>query len=158
MVALSVDETVVTARRTARGEQGRLSIGVVPSAQFHPFVPSVIRAFREAFPLVSVTLEEAQSDELIQLITGEQIDAAFIRCPPADKAGLLLNRLMDEELVAAIPSGHPLTRDKADSDSACASAQVIGRRTIHNPRSARQTCALCRLAAALAAGLRLTPR
>jgi DNA-binding transcriptional LysR family regulator len=33
---------------------------VVPSAQFHPFVPSVIRAFREAFPLVSVTLEEAR--------------------------------------------------------------------------------------------------
>jgi len=113
----SVDEAVVSARRAARGEQGRLSIGVVPSVQFHPFVPSVIRAFREAFPLVSVTLEEAQSDALIQLITGEQIDAAFIRSPPADNAGLLLNRLMDEELVAAIPSGHPLARGKADCDS-----------------------------------------
>src|SRR5262249_5026627 len=85
---------------------------------FHPFVPSVIRAFREAFPLVSVTLEEAQSDTLIQLLAGEQIDAAFIRSPPAHKAGLLLNRLMDEELIAAIPSGHPFTRGKADSDSA----------------------------------------
>jgi DNA-binding transcriptional LysR family regulator len=114
----SVDEAVIMARRTARGEQGRISIGVVPSAQFHPFVPSVIRAFREAFPLVSVTLEEAQSDALIQMVTGEQIDAAFIRSPPTDKAGLLLNHLMDEELVAAIPSGHPLTRDKADSDTA----------------------------------------
>lgn len=114
----NVDEAVVTARRTARGEQGRICIGVVPSAQFHPFVPSVIRAFREAFPLMSVTLEEAQSDALIQLIKGEQTDAAFIRSPPADTAGLLLNRLMDEELVAAIPSGHPLARGKADSDGA----------------------------------------
>jgi DNA-binding transcriptional LysR family regulator len=114
----NIDEAVITARRTARGEQGRISIGVVPSAQFHPFVPPVIRAVREAFPLVSVTLEEAQSDPLIQLISGEQIDAAFIRSPPADKAGLLLNQLMDEELVAAIPIGHPLARGRAGSDSA----------------------------------------
>lgn len=118
MALANVDEAVVTARRTARGEQGRISIGVVPSAQFHPFVPSVIRAFREAFPLLSVTLEEAQGDVLIQLIRGEQIDAAFVRSPPTDTVALLLNRLMDEELVAAIPSGHPLARGKADSDGA----------------------------------------
>ena len=114
----NVNEAVVTARRTARGEQGRICVGVVPSAHFHPFVPSVIRAFRGAFPLVSVTLEEAQSDLLIEQLEGERIDAAFIRSPPADPAGLLLNRLLDEELVAAIPKGHPLGRRKAGRNGA----------------------------------------
>jgi DNA-binding transcriptional LysR family regulator len=114
----NIDEAVVVARRTARGEQGRLSIGVVPSAHFHPFVPSVFRAFRDAFPLISVTLEEAQSDALIQLIKGQQTDAAFIRSPPSDMTGLLLDRLMDEELVAAMPSGHRLARGKGDRDRA----------------------------------------
>src|SRR5689334_3233572 len=99
----NVDEAVVTARRTARGELGRICIGVVPSAAFHPLVPSVIHSFRKAFPLVSMTLDEAQSDALIQQIKGERIDAAFIRSPPADATGLFLHRLLDEELVAAIP-------------------------------------------------------
>lgn len=112
----NVDEAVVTARRTARGEQGRISIGVAPSASFHPLVPSVIRAFREAFPLVSMTLDESQSDALIREIKGERIDAAFIRSPPAETTDLLLHRLLDEELVAAIPRGHPLARGKADRD------------------------------------------
>jgi DNA-binding transcriptional LysR family regulator len=38
-------------RGAARGEQGRLCIGVMPTAPFHPFVPFVIRAFRLPFRL-----------------------------------------------------------------------------------------------------------
>jgi DNA-binding transcriptional LysR family regulator len=37
-------------RSAARGEQGRLCVGVMPTAPFHPFVPFVIRAFRAALP------------------------------------------------------------------------------------------------------------
>jgi DNA-binding transcriptional LysR family regulator len=104
----NVDQAIVTARRTARGEEGRISIGVVHTAQFHPFVPPVIRAFRESLPLVSLTLEEALSDALIQRLRDEQTDVAFIRSLPADSEGLIFNRLLDEELVVAMPTGHPL--------------------------------------------------
>src|SRR5215467_4075804 len=55
------DHTFETTRRTARGEQGRICVGVTPSCPFHPFVPRVVRAFREAYPLVSLTLEEYPS-------------------------------------------------------------------------------------------------
>jgi DNA-binding transcriptional LysR family regulator len=65
-----------------------------------------------------VTLEEALSGALVQYLRSERIDAAFIRSPPADTEGLLLNRLLDEELVVAIPSGHPLAAGKAGRDSA----------------------------------------
>src|SRR6266545_1883517 len=53
-----LDHTFETTRRTARGEQGRISLGYTNSSLFHPLVPRVIREFRTAFPRVSVTLTE----------------------------------------------------------------------------------------------------
>ena len=51
-----IDHAFVTTRRTARGEQGRISVGFTSSAPFHPFVPRIIRTYRETFPLVTLTL------------------------------------------------------------------------------------------------------
>src|SRR5438034_756672 len=53
-----VEHAASAARRTARGEAGRIGLGFTSSALFHPFVPRVIRAFREAYPLVALSLEE----------------------------------------------------------------------------------------------------
>src|ERR1700704_6658044 len=55
-VLAQLDRTLETTRRTARGEQGRISVGYTSAAAFHPLVAGVIRKFRAAFPLVSVTL------------------------------------------------------------------------------------------------------
>jgi len=48
-----LDRAFETTRRAARGEQGRLCIGVTSTAPFHPLVPRAIRAFREACPMVA---------------------------------------------------------------------------------------------------------
>ena len=117
-ILANVDQAVVMVKRTARGEQGRISVGLAHTAPFHPFVPPVIRAYRETFPLVSLTLDESGSDLLIQSLRDERIDAAFIRSPPADSEGLLISRLSEEEVVAALPSGHPLAVDKGKRDTA----------------------------------------
>ena len=55
-----------TSRRTARGEQGRICIGITPTSPFHPFLPRVIRAFRDTYPQVSVRLEEQLGSELLE--------------------------------------------------------------------------------------------
>src|SRR5262245_23855764 len=78
------EHAIETTRRTARGEQGRISVGVTPTSPFHPFVPRVIRAFRQAYPLVSLALVECFSNELVGHLRSERIDAAFIRTPPTD--------------------------------------------------------------------------
>jgi DNA-binding transcriptional LysR family regulator len=103
-----VDRAFATTRRTARGEQGRVVVGFTSSAPFHPFVPRVIRAFREMSPLVSLVLEESGSSELVQGLHNEDIDAAFIRSPMADVVGLVVRPLLEEEMVVALPAGHPL--------------------------------------------------
>ena len=56
-----LDHALLLTRRTARGEQGRLSVGIAPTAPFHPFVPQVIRAFREERPIPNKTLSYCRS-------------------------------------------------------------------------------------------------
>src|SRR5690349_4075043 len=115
-----LDHACAATRRTARGEEGRVVVGFTSSAPFHPFVPRVIRAFREMFPLVSLVLEESGSSELVQGLNNEEIDAAFIRSPVADVVGLTVRPLLQEKMVVALPKGHALassTRKKKSAQS-----------------------------------------
>jgi DNA-binding transcriptional LysR family regulator len=107
-----IDHAFATTKRTARGEQGQVAVGFTSSAPFHPFVPRVIRAYREAFPRVSLTLEEGGTTELIDDLRHERIDAAFIRTAIANQEGLVVGTLLREAMVLAVPSGHILARRK----------------------------------------------
>lgn len=109
-----VDRAFASTRRTARGEEGRVVVGFTSSAPFHPFVPRVIRMFREASPHVSLVLEESGSSDLVQGLHNEIIDAAFIRSPVADVVGLLVQPLLDEKMLVALPTGHPLATQLTD--------------------------------------------
>src|ERR1051325_3160237 len=60
-----VEHAVAAARRAASGEGGRVGLGFTSSASFHPLVPRVIRGYREAHPLVTLTLEESGTGELV---------------------------------------------------------------------------------------------
>ena len=104
------DHTFETTRRTARGEQGRISVGVTPTSPFHPFVPRVVRAFRESYPQVFLRLEERLGHELVEQLRNEHIDVAFIRTPVADPEGLVVHSLIEEPILVALPSGHALAR------------------------------------------------
>lgn len=107
------EHTFEATRRTARGEQGRLCVGVTPTGPFHPFVPRVIRAFRWAYPLVSLTLEECLSPELLKRLRNDQMDAAFLRTPMAEPEDLVINSLLEESMVVALPGAHALAQNDA---------------------------------------------
>ncbi|MBW7969057.1 LysR family transcriptional regulator [Bradyrhizobium sp. BR 10289] len=96
-------------RSAARGEQGRLCVGIVPTTPFHPFVPSIIRAFRTAYPLVSLTLDECLGQEALQRLSDGQMDVAFLRAP-VESQKLVVNPLLVEPMVVALPSDHALAR------------------------------------------------
>jgi DNA-binding transcriptional LysR family regulator len=103
-----VEHAAAAARRAGRGEAGRIGLGFTSSASFHPFVPRIIREFREASPLVALTLEEAGTGELVDGLRAERIDAAFVRSPIGAAAELAVHSVLKEEMVAALPAGHPL--------------------------------------------------
>ena len=104
-----VEHAGAAARRVARGEAGRIGIGFTSSASFHPFVPRAIRAFRDAQPLVALALEEGGTAELVELLCAEKLDAAFVRSSVGQAAGLEVAPVLEEEMVAAFPAGHPLS-------------------------------------------------
>jgi DNA-binding transcriptional LysR family regulator len=112
-----IDHAFATTRRTARGEQGRIAVGFTSSAPFHPFVPRVIRAFRDSFPLIALTLEESGTTELIEDLRHERVDAAFIRTPVTDPLGLMVNPLLEEAMLVALPAAHPLAAGDADGSA-----------------------------------------
>ena len=97
-------------RSAARGEQGRLCIGIQPTTLFHPFVPFVIRAFRTAYPQVTLTLDECLRTEQIERLRNQQLDIGFLRSALDGQDGLLVYPLLIEAMVAALPSDHPLAR------------------------------------------------
>jgi len=112
-----IDHASAAAKRTARGEQGRIAVGFTSSAPFHPFVPRVIRAYRETFPLVALTLEESGTMELVDDLRDERIDVAFVRTAIADQEGLVVSPLLKEAMVLALPHAHRLARRTSKSVS-----------------------------------------
>jgi len=106
------ERTFEATRRAARGEQGRLTVGVMPTAPFHPFVPFVIRAFRAAFPQVELTLDECLRTEALERLRNDRMDVAFLRAPLSEPQELVVYPLLQEPMLVALPSEHGLARGK----------------------------------------------
>lgn len=109
-VLAQIDHTFEATRRTARGEQGSISVAYSSSVAFHPLVPRIIREFREAFPLVTVTLVEGYPGYFVERLQNDQIDACFIRRlePNVERVGIAL--LHEESMLVALPTGHKLAQ------------------------------------------------
>jgi DNA-binding transcriptional LysR family regulator len=147
-----LDHAFDTAQRIARGEQGRICVGYT---LFHPVVPRVIREFRQAFPLVSLTLEESSPYDLIERMQNDMIDVAFISGPPlADQEGVAIHPLLEEPRVVALPSGHPLARSENGGDTALSLKSLAGETFtfLGRPRSPLTMAANAVVAACQAAG------
>lgn len=104
------DQAVERARRVARGELGRVRMGMINSAPFHPLIPRLIREFRRQHPQVALSLEERTTPGLAAAVRNDLVDVAFVRPLLGNEQDLCVEPLLDEDLVLALPSGHPLTR------------------------------------------------
>ncbi len=109
-ILVQFDRALEVTSRTARGEQGRLCVGIAPTAPFHPMVPRSIRSFREAFPLVSLTLEEGLSNEVVERFAKGQMDVAFVRASTLHADALVVCPLLNEPMIVALPTLHPMAR------------------------------------------------
>lgn len=92
----------------AQGLEGQMSIGFTNSVGLHPFLPALLRNFREAFSAVSIHLEEDGSSSLIDSIINEKNDIVFLRKPAPIGLGLTSLHVLDEPLIVALPNNHPL--------------------------------------------------
>jgi len=97
---------IESARRVARGEVGAIRIGFTVSASVHPFVPRLIKKYRELYPGVEVTLYEQTSVDCVESIRKGALDLAFIRTPIEPADGVTIETILREPMVAVVPTGH----------------------------------------------------
>jgi DNA-binding transcriptional LysR family regulator len=146
----NLERTLESARCTARGEEGRISVAFTSSTAFHPLVPRVIREFRETFPRVAVTLAQNNGPELIEQVESDRLDAAFTRLHIVKLEAVVFHPLLEEPMVVALPEGHALARGQARAAlplKALSGETFVGnrqRRTLATMRS--DVVAACRAA------------
>jgi DNA-binding transcriptional LysR family regulator len=143
------ERALQSTRRAARGEQGEISVGVMPTAFFHPFVRSAIRDFRKNVPDVSVSLDECLRAEAFERIQNERMDVAFMRTAGQAMEGLVIYPLVAEPMILAVPAVHELARrDRGKSLSLrqAAHATFIVYARQHGPVFFEATIAACRRA------------
>lgn len=117
-IIADVDLAVESTRRVARGDAGRLAIGFITSAAFHPFIATAIHALRDRSPGIALQVEEGSTSELLQSIRGNRIDAGFIRWPIEGATDLRFEHILDEELIVALPERHHLSAPGSDAADA----------------------------------------
>ena len=100
------ERAVRSVQRTSRGEVGLLAIGFVSAADF-AVLPHLLPRFQRRFPDVQLVLRTISGAAQADALRDGRIDVGFLRLPVEDD-GLVVESLLKEPLVVALPRRHPL--------------------------------------------------
>ncbi len=101
-----LDHAVRTAGAIARGEQGRLCVGLYSSIAAG-FLAELLGHFRELHPAVDLQITEGRARDTIREVRESRLDVAFVvGVPPAGDCQS--KPLWKEVLLVALPERHPL--------------------------------------------------
>jgi len=139
-----VARAVESARSAARGELGSLRIGYVP-AMVSTGLPEIVRRFRRRFPGVDVRLQEMNPAMQVEALLGDRVDVGFVRGPIHEPARAT-RTVLEEPLMAALPSGHRLGRHTRLRLAMLAGEPFVLQARSRGPGSHDQILAVCRSA------------
>jgi DNA-binding transcriptional LysR family regulator len=91
--------------------RGTLTVGMVIGCTVTPLFDA-LAAFHQAHPGVEISLLEDNSDRLIEAVRTGALDIALVGTATATPDGLDAFTIVSERLVAAVPAGHPLTKQR----------------------------------------------
>jgi DNA-binding transcriptional LysR family regulator len=106
------ERAIVAARRAGAGLSGALRVTFVASAA-REILPAILRAFREQYPEVELTLMEAMTAHQIAKLRADEADVGFVIPPLRDADGLSIEVLTKNQMVAALPENHPLAQHQS---------------------------------------------
>jgi DNA-binding transcriptional LysR family regulator len=101
-----------TARLAHRGDVGRLRLGFSTSVPFIPRVVDALSRFREAYPQVSLELDELPRDEQLSRLERGLLDVAILRSfsSPSLPENMQSLCIQQEGVMLAMRQDHPLAR------------------------------------------------
>jgi DNA-binding transcriptional LysR family regulator len=95
-----------SARRVARGDAGRVTLGFTAVSGYQ-LMPELISAAKEALPDITVVLKEMVSVQQAKALDTHEIDLGLMR-PPFALEGMASCHLVREPLLVAMRPSHPL--------------------------------------------------
>jgi DNA-binding transcriptional LysR family regulator len=119
--AAALEERV---RAIGEGRGGRLRIHTTRSAPAG-VVPEALERFRETFPEVELELVTGFTGWNLAALEAARTDIAVVRPPVDAPEGWEVVPLVQEELVVALPAGHPLARRRAVRRSDLLGVEVV---------------------------------
>ncbi|MEU4645004.1 LysR substrate-binding domain-containing protein [Micromonospora sp. NPDC023814] len=105
-----VDAGTARIRDLVRGRGGRLRLAYTRSARGGR-VDALVARFRAAHPDIEVVSETAWTAPNVAGLLAGRLDVAFVR-PPVDEPALACRTVDTEELLLALPAGHPLAASR----------------------------------------------
>ncbi|RZO10767.1 LysR family transcriptional regulator [Pseudomonas moorei] len=112
-----VEDAARRSAKVAQGYEGALSIGFTSSAAAHSLIPSFIRAYREAYPGVSLLLNEGSARELTDDVIHRKLEIGILRAPVSEPFEMAFHQLFEEDMLLVLPVGHPLlVRSRKESE------------------------------------------
>src|SRR5919197_286420 len=107
--------------------RGRVSVGAtLPAGELD--VPRLLVRFSETFPGIEVDLQEGTAGDMRRFLAEDRVDAAFSLLATEPSAEIEVERLSEEEIVAAFPAGAGPERERV-------TAAELGRYALVTPRS-----------------------
>lgn len=104
-----LEQGIEHARRVAQGIAGTLTVTAISIACYEPLLDA-FRQFRETFAQARLVIREMPSCEQLQPLLSEQTDIAFMRELPLPAHALTSRRILDEQIVMAMPCDHALAQ------------------------------------------------
>jgi DNA-binding transcriptional LysR family regulator len=120
-----VERTKANVRNRARGETGRIRVGVAGATYFQPRVPGLVQTYRGRYPDVLLLSVQSNTPHLVEALRNGSVDVAFVRPPLGDGEGIAVHPLVEEPMRIVLPSKHPQARERSVSLAALAQETFI---------------------------------
>lgn len=124
---MQIENSVRAAREVGGAESRHLRVGF-PEYANHTAVADILQTFQRRYPYVELEEHELftlqQTLQQVQDLREGRLDAGFLLAPVVDDT-LATKRILDIELVAALPESHPLAVNNELPVSALAGERII---------------------------------
>ncbi|MBD2090655.1 LysR family transcriptional regulator [Microcoleus sp. FACHB-1515] len=123
-----VERSIQTAQRAGRGEVGRLTVAFEGSSAYD-IIPTSLKNYREQFPDVELIVVGLTTDQQVEALHKGEIQVGFVVPPLQQAEGLIVETVLEEPLVLALPEAHPLAAQaKVKVRSLADQAFILGQR------------------------------
>lgn len=104
-ILVQVQEGIHLAQLAERGQVGQLVVGFEGSSAYD-IVPLAVKAFRTRFPDVNLVVRELTTGDQLEALHKAQIGIGFVALPLGNTTDLVVETVLQEPLVVALPASH----------------------------------------------------